>query len=84
MFRDLNNNGVRDGADPALSAVTVFFDSNEQLIRDLAERHIDALVLQDPFRMGYESVKALGMKLKGAMPPAQNSVRRLRKVMARA
>lgn len=48
---------------------TVAFDSNEQLVSELANRRIEALVLQDPFRMGYESVKAIGMKLKGGTPP---------------
>src|SRR3954453_19807584 len=41
----------------------VAFDSNEQLISDLRDRRLDALVLQDPFRMGYQSAKAIGMKL---------------------
>lgn len=49
---------------------TVAFDSNEQLVADLRTGQIGALVLQDPFRMGYESVKAIGMKLKGETPPA--------------
>ncbi len=49
----------------------VAFDSNEQLLADLKDRRLDALVLQDPFRMGYESVKAIGMKLKGEPPPAR-------------
>jgi ribose transport system substrate-binding protein len=47
----------------------VAFDSNEQLIADVQERRIDALVIQDPFRMGYEAVKAIGMRLKGQTPP---------------
>lgn len=49
---------------------TVGFDSNDQLIQDLQTRALDAMVLQDPFKMGYESVKAVGMKLKGEQPPA--------------
>jgi ribose transport system substrate-binding protein len=47
---------------------TVAFDSSDQLISDLRDRVIDALVLQNPFLMGYESVKALGMKLRGETP----------------
>lgn len=47
---------------------TVAFDSNEQLVTDLREGIIDGIVLQDPFLMGYESVKALGEKLKGGTP----------------
>lgn len=49
---------------------TVGFDSNDHLIADLQNRVLDAMVLQDPFKMGYESVKAIGMKLKGEQPPA--------------
>ena len=48
----------------------VAFDASEQLIADLRHRHLDAIILQDPFKMGYESVKAIGMKLKGETPPA--------------
>jgi ribose transport system substrate-binding protein len=43
----------------------VAFDSNDQLVADLQDRHIDALVVQKPFEMGYESVKAIGRKLGG-------------------
>jgi ribose transport system substrate-binding protein len=46
----------------------VAFDSNDQLVADLQDRIIDALVIQDPFRMGYESVKAIGMKIKSEEP----------------
>ena len=41
------------------------FDSNDQLVADLQDRYIDALVIQKPLQMGYESVKALGRKLQG-------------------
>jgi ribose transport system substrate-binding protein len=47
----------------------VAFDANDQLISDLQDRHIDALIVQDPFRMGYESVRAVGMSLNGETPP---------------
>lgn len=43
----------------------VGIDASEQLVADLKEGWIDALVVQDPFRMGYESVKAIGEKRKG-------------------
>jgi ribose transport system substrate-binding protein len=46
----------------------VAFDASDRLIEDLKHRYIDALLVQDPFKMGYESVKALGMKLNGQMP----------------
>jgi ribose transport system substrate-binding protein len=48
----------------------VAFDANDQLITDLQEGRVDGIVLQDPFKMGYESVKALGLKLRGESPPA--------------
>ncbi len=48
----------------------VGFDSSDQLIADLRHRHLDALIIQDPFKMGYESTKAIAMKLKGETPPA--------------
>jgi len=48
----------------------VGFDASDQLIADLRHRHLDGLVIQDPFKMGYESTKAIGMKLKGETPPA--------------
>ena len=49
---------------------TVAFDANEQLIDNLRDKMIDALIVQDPFKMGYESTKAIGMKLRGETPPA--------------
>jgi ribose transport system substrate-binding protein len=48
----------------------VGFDASEQLVADLRHRHIDALIVQDPFKMGYESVKAIAMKMNGQTPPA--------------
>jgi ribose transport system substrate-binding protein len=48
----------------------VAFDASEQLVADLRHRHIDALIVQDPFKMGYESVKAIAMKRNGQTPPA--------------
>ncbi len=43
----------------------IAFDSNDQLVADLQDRYIDALVIQIRLQMGYESVKALGRKLQG-------------------
>jgi ribose transport system substrate-binding protein len=43
----------------------VAFDSNDQLVADLRDRNLDALVIQKPFQMGYESVKAIGRRLRG-------------------
>ncbi|MEJ7608102.1 MAG: substrate-binding domain-containing protein [Bryobacteraceae bacterium] len=50
---------------------TVIFDSNEQLVSDLQNKVIDAMIIQDPFRMGYEAVKAIGRKLRGEVPEAR-------------
>ncbi|MBI3679453.1 MAG: substrate-binding domain-containing protein [Acidobacteria bacterium] len=47
----------------------VGFDSSESLLEDLREGAIDALVVQDPFRMGFESVRTLVDKLNGKTPP---------------
>ncbi len=48
----------------------VGFDASETLVSDVREGWIDALVVQDPFRMGYESVNAIAVKLKGGSPAA--------------
>ena len=47
----------------------VAFDASEDLVQDLRDGTIDALVAQDPFRMGYEAVKTLVDKLHGTVPP---------------
>lgn len=39
----------------------VAFDSSENLVKELKDGVIDALVAQDPFRIGYEAVKALSL-----------------------
>ncbi len=49
----------------------VGFDSSEQLVRYLQEGWIDSLVVQNPFRMGYEAVHVLGLKLAGKSPQAK-------------
>jgi ribose transport system substrate-binding protein len=49
----------------------VGFDASEQLIADLKEGWVDSLVVQNPFRMGYESVRALGLVLAGRKPNRQ-------------
>ena len=73
LFADNESSSV--GAMMALKARgttrvrTVIFDSNEQLIGDLHDRLINVMIVQDPLRMGYESVKAIGMKLNGETPP---------------
>jgi len=49
--------------------VLVGFDSSPNLIDDLKAGAIDSLVLQNPYRMGYEGVKTLVDKLNGKEPP---------------
>ena len=49
--------------------VLVGFDSSPNLIDDLNAGAIDSLVLQNPFKMGYEGVKSLVNKLNGQEPP---------------
>ncbi len=46
----------------------VGFDTSEQLVSNLKDGWIDSLIVQNPFRMGYESVRALAAKLAGQTP----------------
>jgi len=48
----------------------VAFDSNEQLVKSLAEGVIAALIVQDPLRMGYESIKIAYAASQGEDVPA--------------
>lgn len=43
----------------------VAFDASDQLMQDCRDGWIDSLVVQDPFKMGYESTRALIAHLKG-------------------
>jgi ribose transport system substrate-binding protein len=43
----------------------VAFDASQQLMDELRAGWIHALIVQDPFRMGYESAAAIGRKLRG-------------------
>ena len=43
----------------------VGFDASDNLVKGLAEGHIDALVLQDPVKMGYLAVETLVQHLRG-------------------
>lgn len=47
----------------------VAFDASDSLIADMKAGWIDSIVVQNPFRMGYEATRAIGMKLKGETPP---------------
>ncbi len=46
----------------------VAFDSSEGLVEDLRGGTIQAIVVQDPFRIGYEAVKTLVDRLNGKAP----------------
>jgi ribose transport system substrate-binding protein len=43
----------------------VGFDSSAKLVQGLKDGHIDGLVLQNPFKMGYLAVSTLSRHLKG-------------------
>jgi ribose transport system substrate-binding protein len=47
----------------------VAFDSSDSMIDDLRTGAIDAMIVQDPQRMGYEAVKTIVDKLNGKNPP---------------
>ena len=47
----------------------VAVDANEVLLEDMRKGVVDALIVQDPFKMGYETVKTLATKLAGGVPP---------------
>jgi ribose transport system substrate-binding protein len=47
----------------------VTFDSTEAHIEALRDGTINAMLVQDPFRIGYEAVKSLVQKLHGQTPP---------------
>lgn len=47
----------------------VAFDSSDGMIEDLKAGVIDAMVVQDPVRMGHDAVKTLVDKLNGITPP---------------
>jgi len=47
----------------------VAFDSSDSMIEDMKAGVINAMVVQDPFHMGFEVVKSLVDKLHGITPP---------------
>lgn len=47
----------------------VTFDSSDNLTADLRDGVIDAMIVQDPFKIGYEAVRTLCDKLSGRTPP---------------
>jgi ribose transport system substrate-binding protein len=75
IFADHENAAI--GAALALSSRQnrgvrlIGFDSSEQLVQYLREGWIDSLVVQNPFRMGYETTRALALKISGGSPAAR-------------
>ena len=49
----------------------VTFDSSDIHIAALKDGIIDVMLVQDPYRIGYEAVRSLVMKLNGQTPPVQ-------------
>jgi ribose transport system substrate-binding protein len=47
----------------------VAFDASDTMVEDLRTGAIDAMIVQDAYRMGYEAVKTLVDKLNGKTPP---------------
>ena len=47
----------------------VTFDFSDEHVEALRDGTIDVMLVQDPFRIGYEAVKSLAEKLKGQIPP---------------
>jgi ribose transport system substrate-binding protein len=72
IFADHENAAV--GAALALSSRQnrdvrlVGFDSSQQLVTLLEDGWIDSLVVQNPFRMGYEAIRAVALNLAGETP----------------
>jgi ribose transport system substrate-binding protein len=49
----------------------VAFDASESLVDALKDGTISALIVQDPFKIGYEAVRTIVDKLNGKTPPRQ-------------
>jgi len=64
MLRALQNAGL------AGKIKYVGFDSSEKLVQGLRDGQIDALLLQDPFAMGYVGVQTLVKHMKGEQVPS--------------
>ncbi|MEP6537552.1 MAG: substrate-binding domain-containing protein, partial [Bryobacteraceae bacterium] len=47
----------------------VAFDSSDGMVEDLKGGTIDAMVVQDPFKLGFEAVRTIVDKLHGKTPP---------------
>ena len=51
------------------------FDSSDTHIEALKDGTIDVMLVQDPFRMGYEAVRSLAEKLSGMTPDRNQELR---------
>lgn len=49
----------------------VTFDSSEEHIAGLRDGTIDVMLVQDPYKIGYEAVRSLALKLRGETPEAR-------------
>lgn len=49
----------------------VAFDASEQLVADMSDGWIDSIVVQNPFKMGYEAARTMGLHLRGETPPRE-------------
>ena len=47
----------------------VGFDASDSIEKDLRDGVIDALVVQDPFNIGYQAVKSVIAAINGETPP---------------
>ena len=57
------------GRELTKKVVLVAFDASDTMIEDLRTGAIDAMIVQDAYRMGFEAVKTLVDKLNGKTPP---------------
>ena len=57
------------GRDLKDKVTLVAFDASDTMVEDLRNGAIDAMIVQDAHRMGYEAVKTLVDKLNGKTPP---------------
>ena len=53
----------------------VTFDFSDEHVAALEDGTIDVMLVQDPYRIGYEAVHSLVMKLNGQTPPQQTDLK---------
>jgi ribose transport system substrate-binding protein len=52
----------------------VGFDSNDSMLDALHDGTLQAMVIQDPFKIGYEAVRTIAVKLEGKEPPKRTDL----------